>query len=46
LGITEISLEGTTLNTVDYGSPITLYIRGKLEGNYEFKEKRVSTSKH
>lgn len=46
MGVTEICLEGTTLNTTAYGSPITLYIQGKLEGNYEFTEKRVSTSKN
>lgn len=46
LGVTEISLEGTTVYAVDYGSPITLFVRGKLEGSYEFTEKRVSTSKN
>lgn len=46
LGVTEISLEGTTLYAAAYGSPITLHIRGKLEGSYEFTEKRVSTSKN
>ena len=46
LGVTNVNLEGTTLNAAAYGAPITLYIRGNLEGNYEFKEKRVSTSKN
>lgn len=46
LGVTEVCLEGTTLCAAAYGAPITLYIQGKLEGSYEFTEKRVSTSKN
>jgi len=45
LGATEITLDGTS-GRVSYGKPIELMIRGKLEGNYEFEEKRVSTSKN
>lgn len=46
LGVTELSLEGTTLHGVPYGTPISLYINGKLEGKYAFEEKRVSTAKN
>jgi len=45
-GVTELSLEGTTLREVAYGEQITLRIQGKLEGVYAFDEKRVSTAKH
>ncbi len=45
-GVTGLSLEGTTLGRVPYGSPIVLVIRGKLEGKYDFQEKRVSTAKN
>lgn len=45
-GVTELELEGTTLREVNYGELITLRIRGRLEGAYEFEEKRVSTAKH
>lgn len=45
-GVTELELEGTTLQEVTYGEVIALRIRGKLEGAYEFDEKRVSTAKH
>lgn len=46
MGVTEISLEGTTMHTTAYGMPITLCICGKLEGIYVFEEKRVSTAKN
>ncbi len=46
MGVTEINLEGTTMHVAAYGSPITLCICGKLEGNYAFEEKRVSTAKN
>lgn len=46
LGVTELSLTGTTIGRVSYGDPIVLLIRGKLEGEYEFEEKRVSTAKN
>lgn len=45
-GVTELSLAGTTMERVSYGDPIVLMIRGKLEGEYEFEEKRVSTAKN
>lgn len=44
-GVTEISLDGTTREEVDYGAEITLRITGKIEGR-DFEEKRVSTAKH
>lgn len=46
LGVAEPDLSGTTMNQVSYGDPIVLLIRGKLEGQYEFEEKRVSTAKN
>lgn len=46
IGITEISLEGSTMYKVSYGYPITLHIIGKLKGEYPFEEKRVSTAKN
>ena len=45
IGVTEISLEGTS-GQVRYGEPIELRICGKLEEEYEFEEKRVSTAKN
>ena len=46
LGVTEINYEGTTCNTVSYGEPVALVIKGKLKGEYLFVEKRVSTAKN
>lgn len=46
LGVTGPDLSGTTMNQVSYGDPIVLLIHGKLEGKYEFEEKRVSTAKN
>lgn len=45
-GVTEITYEGTTDDLVDYGEPICLQISGKLRGQYDFTEKRVSTAKN
>lgn len=45
-GVTQLELDGTTLSPVEYGDIITLEIRGKLEGQYDFEEKRISTAKH
>lgn len=45
-GVTELALTGTTMVPVTYGDIITLEIRGKLEGEYEFEEKRISTAKN
>lgn len=46
VGVSDISLEGTTMVRVGYGEAITLHIRGKLGGTYVFEEKRVSTAKY
>lgn len=46
MGVTEISLEGTTLNQLSYGTPITLVIGGRLEGKYAFEERRGFTAKN
>lgn len=46
LGVTEIHYGGTTVNAVPYGGAITLQIQGKLRGEYDCSEKRVSTAKH
>lgn len=43
-GVTEIEVEGT--EDADYGEPVELSIRGKLEGRYEVEEKRMSTAKN
>ena len=45
-GVTETCLEGTSMNMVGYGEPITLLIRGRLKGGFAFEEKRVSTAKN
>ncbi len=46
MGVTEVDLNGTTTEQVNYGMPITLQIQGKLRGEYAFQEQRVSTSKN
>ncbi len=46
LGISDINLGGSTVRQVGYGEEIVLEIRGKIEGEYDFWEKRVSTAKH
>ncbi len=46
VGVTQLELSGTTMAPVTYGDIITLEIRGKLEGEYDFEEKRVSTAKN
>ena len=46
IGVTEVSYEGTTENVVGYGEPSCLQIKGKLRGQYDFTEKRVSTAKN
>ena len=45
-GVTDIRLDGTTLVPVSYGEQVVLIIRGKLEDDYEFEEKKMSTAKH
>lgn len=46
VGVSDLSLGGTTTWQVPYGEGIVLEIRGKLEGRYVFTEKRVSTAKY
>ncbi|MDE6924875.1 MAG: hypothetical protein K2P59_06375 [Acetatifactor sp.] len=46
VGVTELELTGTTMTPVTYGDIITLEIRGRLEGEYDFEEKRISTAKN
>lgn len=46
IGVSEITLDGTTLKEVPYGTPIALQISGKLKGGYSFEERRVSTAKN
>ncbi len=46
VGVTEPKLDGSSLESVGYGNPVILLIRGKLEGEYDFEEKRVSTAKY
>lgn len=45
-GVTGLELDGTTLSPVTYGDIITLEIRGRLGGEHDFEEKRISTAKH
>jgi len=45
-GVTDVALNGTTMVPVTYGDIITLEIQGRLEGEYDFEEKRISTAKH
>lgn len=45
-GVTDVVLDGSTLNEVGYGAPVVLHIQGKLGGEYVFSEKRVSTAKN
>lgn len=46
LGVEEIDYDTTTRTPVTYGETIVLEIRGKLEGKYDFTEKRISTAKN
>ncbi len=46
LGVDEIDLTGTTVYPASFGESIVLQMRGKLNGQYEFVEKRVSTAKN
>lgn len=45
-GVTELQLEGTTMDPVGYGETVVLIIRGKLGDEHAFEEKKVSTAKH
>lgn len=45
LGAEEISLEGTS-GRVSYGETVELRIQGKLRGEYDFEERKVSTAKN
>ena len=45
-GVTEISLENTTMEWVGYGEEIVVRFRGKLGERYEIDEKLVSTAKY
>lgn len=45
-GATELSLDGSTIGQVNYGEEIILCIRGKVQGEYEFEDRKVSIAKH
>lgn len=45
LGASQISLEGTS-GKVSYGETVELVINGKLEEEYDFTERRLSTAKN
>lgn len=45
-GLTDISLEGSSMGQNGYGKAIVLQVRGRLGGGYEIFEKRVSTAKN
>jgi len=46
LGVTGVELKNTTVQPMGYGRKIELNIRGKLNGEHEFNEHRVSTAKY
>jgi hypothetical protein len=46
IGVSEVSLEHSTMSPGEYGQTIELDIRGKLKGEYSFQEYRVSTAKY
>ncbi len=46
IGLTQISLNGTTMYQSFYGDEIILRIRGVLGDEYEIMESRSSTTKH
>lgn len=46
MGITDVNLDNTTVQPGGYGQEIVLNINGKLKGEYEFNERRVSTAKY
>lgn len=46
VGVTEITYEGTTEHAVGYGQMIALQIKGKVKGQYDVAEQRVSTAKN
>lgn len=46
MGISEISLDGTTFGNVGYGETICLQVTGKLRGKYGFEVRAVSTAKY
>lgn len=46
VGVTEIDLSGTTMESVGYGGRIELCIHGMVGAKYEIEERRVSTAKH
>ena len=46
LGISELSLEGTTTEPVSYGEEITLGTRGELEGGVEGYETETSAGRN
>lgn len=46
MGITDVNLDNTTVQPGGYGQEIVLNIHGKLKGEYEFNERRVSTAKY
>ena len=46
LGVTDIELQGTTMEEIGYGETIAIQIRGKIKGTYGFQESRVSTAKN
>lgn len=45
-GVSNVDLGATTIEPPGYGEGITLEVKGMLNGEVEFKEKRVSTAKN
>lgn len=46
LGVTDVTLEGTTYGVNGYGQRIVLRIQGKIGGEYEFVTQKISTAKN
>lgn len=45
IGVSDISLSGSTTSSAGYGNKITLCITGKVFGEFEFVQRKTSTSK-
>lgn len=45
-GVSDIDLTGTTFSQVQFGSEVTVNMRGKVDNRYEITESRASTAKY
>lgn len=46
LGMSDCDLTGTTFAKADFGSTVTVCIKGKIKDKYEISETKVSTAKY